>query len=101
MYFLLYLSSIIIKESVQPVLPILDQIREGLKCYNLLEKVQLHPDLMKYVFCNDLLFQWTFHKFEEFAKPSYSEEGSTRRAKEIDVFKAFLDVMEHCFYEGK
>ena len=92
--------SILLKELVQPILPMLDQIIEGLNLYNILQIMRENSHLFQYVFCENKCLAWTFEKFEEFAIPKYSEEGSSKRSMEINTFKTFMDFMESSFYEG-
>ena len=95
-----YNRSILIKEKIQPLLPIIDQIADGLSLMNLLDTVRANLGVFKHVFCRGNMFDWTFEKLEEFVNPSFSENGSSKKIMEINVYKSFMDAMECIFYGG-
>ena len=92
--------SLVLKETLLPLLPPLDQIKEGLKLYGLLDLMKAEQQLFKIVFVENNILQWTFEKFEDFVEAVYSEHGTSQKNIEINVFKAFLDAMESFFYDG-
>ena len=92
--------SLVLKETLLPLLPPLDQIKEGLKLYGLLDLMKAEQQLFKIAFVENNILQWTFEKFEDFVEAVYSEHGTSQKNFEINVFKAFLDAMESFFYEG-
>ena len=92
--------SLALKESILPLLPPFDQIKEGLKLYGLLDLVKAEQQLFKIAFVENNILQWTFEKFEDFIEAVYSEHGTSQKNIETNIFKAFLDAMESFFYEG-
>ena len=56
--------------------------------------------LLKIVFVENNIFQWTFEMFEDFVEAVYNEHGTSQKNIEINVVKSFLDAMESFFYEG-
>ena len=88
------------KERIQPLLPIIDQIADVLCLMNLLDTVRANPGVFKHVFCRDNMFDWTFEKLEEFINPSFREDGSSKKVMEIDAYKSFMDAMEYIFHES-
>ena len=44
------------KERIQPLLPIVDQIADGLCLTNLLDTVRTNPGIFKHVFCKGNMF---------------------------------------------
>lgn len=95
-----YNRSILIKEKIQPLLPIIDQIADGLSLMNLLDRVRANLGVFKHVFCRGNMFHWTFEKLEEFINPSFSEDGSSKKIMEINAYKSFMDAMEYIFHGG-
>ena len=91
--------SLVLKETLLPLLPPLDQIKEGLKLYGLLDLMKAEQQLFKIVFVENNVLQWTFEKFEDFVEALCSEHGTSQKNIEINVFKAFLDAMESFFYK--
>ena len=88
------------KSKLQPALPILNQLLEGLKLYGLLDVVRSNPIVFRYVFCPNNVFSWTFEKLEECLCPEFSSDGSNLKSKEVDCYKVFMDSLESFFYES-
>ena len=89
-----------LKEIVAPRMPALDQLKEGLKLYGLLNLAKENSSIFCYVFVDSSILSWTYDKFEEFVEPEFSEHGSSQKHLEVTVFKAFMDAMECIFLEG-
>ena len=49
----------------------------------------------------DSLFTWSYEDFLVELKADYSGKGSIKHAAGIDCHKAFMDVMEEVFNDGK
>ena len=81
--------------------PFLQEITDGMKQFNLIDRIKEHPSIFRPLFCKGDGLIWTFDVFENFLKPKFSIEGNSLRSTEIDTFKAFTDVLEQCFYSGK
>jgi len=83
--------------------PILNEISLGLSGYNnnFLSILQSNADLFQHVFCHSTCFHWDFNTITEGFRPVFSEEGSNRKQREVNTYKAFTDFMELCFFEGK
>lgn len=94
------LRSMFIKEKMESSMYI-NEISKGLECYGLLTLMKKHTVLFKHVFCQSFLFIWTSELFMEKLTPQFSEEGSNRKLKEINVFKLFRDFLECCFEDGE
>ena len=92
--------SLALKETILPLLPSLDQIKEWLKLCGLLDLMKAEQQLFKIVFVENNILQWTFEKFGGFVEAVYSERGTLQKNIKINVFKAFLDAMEIFFNEG-
>ena len=88
------------KERIQPLLQLIDQIADGLRLMNLLDTVTANPGLFKHVFCRGNMFDWAFEKLEEFINPSFRGDGNSKKVMEIDAYKSFMDAMEYMFHEG-
>jgi hypothetical protein len=88
------------KEKVESTIYI-NEISKGLECYGLLSLMKKQPIIFQHVFCQTSLLNWTWEIFCEKLKPQFSEEGSNRRVKEINVFKLFRDFLECCFQDGE
>ena len=73
----------------------------GMENFNALPTIRKHRDIFRFVFIPSNVFAWDFELLCNFLTPSYSEEGSNLKKKEIEVYKAFLDFVEACFKDGK
>ena len=68
--------SLALKETILPLLPSLDQIKEWLKLCGLLDLMKAEQQLFKIVFVENNILQWTFEKFGGFVEAVYSERGT-------------------------
>ena len=93
--------SIVIKAKVEPMLPVIEEIINGLNCYNIFNMIKQNPNVMRPVFCHGNQFEWHYEEFVNSLQPVFSEEGSSKRMLEVTTYKALLDVIEYCFNDGK
>ena len=93
--------SMVIKAKVEPLLPIIEEICNGLRCYNICDLVKQNPDIMRPVFCRNGSFVWNYTDFVKSLKPQFSEAGGNKKPLEVTTYKALLDVVEYCFNAGK
>ena len=91
----------VIKAKIEPLLPVIQEICNGLCCYNLSEVVKRNTDIMRPVFCRDDSFIWQHDDFVNSLRPAFSESGGNKKSAEIVTYKALLDVIEYCFNDGK
>ncbi|XP_078490016.1 ubiquitin-protein ligase E3C-like [Ciona intestinalis] len=91
------LQSIFIKSKIEPCLPVLVGIAEGLECYKIRDIVKSHVELLQPVFCPSSLFTWDHNNFLQILKPSFAEDGSNKKMKEMTTYKAFLDFTDCCW----
>ena len=96
----MFCSSIFLKEKLQPLLPVMEQLTNGLQTYNLLTVIRHSSSLFYHVFCGSSCLNWTYEKFENFAEPQFSEDGSSKKKSEIDIFKCLMESVEAIFHEG-
>lgn len=96
----LYYSSIFHKEFIEPLIPALQQMKEGLNVNGLLDEIQANPNAFKVMFVksNEEL---TIESFNSLFKMSFSEQGSNKRQSETNVSKFLEDFIETCFHDGK
>lgn len=91
----------VIKGKIEPLLPIIGEISNGLCCYNLIEVIKHNADIMRPVFTKTESFVWKYDDFISSLRPKFSEDGSNRKSSEVTTYKALLDVAEYCFNAGK
>lgn len=87
------------KEEVEPSMAALQQFSEGLDINNLLATMRANKALFKTCFVHQ--GEEDFDILVELFHPDYSEKGSNRYVKEVDIFKYFHDFLETCFYNGQ
>ena len=92
--------SIFMKEILQDVIPSMQQIVDGLELYGLLKLIRENENIFYYAFCPNDELNWTFDKVEELLVPIYSNAGSSKKAQEINTFKALVECLESCYEEG-
>ena len=54
----------------------------------------------KTIFVKNDLLTWSVDVFHDLIEPEYSSSGSSKKTLEINIMKAFVDVIESVFYEG-
>ena len=92
--------SLYFKKNIEPKLPALHQMAEGLKWRGLLHEIRTLPNVFYNCFvvnCNEL----SLEVFFDLLHVEYSPEGSNKQSKEVDVYKYFCDFMEYCYHDGK
>ena len=90
-----------IKDKVEPLLPVIEELCNGKQCYNLFGFVKYNADLMRPVFVGDDSFVWKYDDLLKTLKPQFSEEGGNKKPLEVTTYKALLDIIEYCFYAGE
>ncbi|XP_058240303.1 uncharacterized protein LOC131349010 [Hemibagrus wyckioides] len=94
----------IVLHSAMRVVPMLDQLRKGLQLYDLLTVMKTHPDL-----CLSLFVPGEDDRVDaafvlEKCQPDFSEKGSVKYNKEINImnfFQDFLQEIEDCEQGGR
>ena len=54
----------------------------------------------KTIFVKNDLLTWSVDVFHDLIEPEYSSSGSSKKTLEINIMKAFVDVIESVFYKG-
>ena len=90
-------------ESKHNFLPFIDQIGEGIKLFGLMDAIKKAPkvglDLLSIE--GSGLLKFSFDEFQNNVTPKYhNENGSNLHAIDINVYKAFLAVLEVMFHDG-
>lgn len=96
-----FFRSLFVKEKIQPLSLAINEIAKGLETYGLMKVIKKQPDVFFHVFCPSTLLSWTTNLFFDKLSPTFSEEGSTKKETEINIFKWFKDFIERCFEDGK
>ena len=78
----------------------LNQLKEGLSVYGLLDVVKVEPDLFKPVFVPREMFTVTSNEFLDELIVTYSEKQEEKHAEET-TFKHFCGFVEHLHHVGK
>ena len=87
-----------IKCKIEPLSMGLSQLTEGLKCFVLLQVMRKNSSLFSFVFCpNDKLI-WVFKSFTDMLQLVFSDDESSKKVREVTVYKRFADLNERCFW---
>ena len=89
-----------IKTKVEPLMTALTEIANGLSCYNMLALLKENVKLFEPVFCPSSLLVWEYEDFVDILSPEFSEEGTTKRYTEVNIYKLLIDFIESCFCDG-
>jgi len=88
------------KSVVEPKLPAIYQLADGLDVRGLLKIIRDNPSYYEEYFV-DHPNNLTLNRFCEEIQPQFSDTGSNKLTNEECVFKLFSDYIESCFYNGK
>lgn len=78
----------------------INQVKEGLAVYGVLDAIQNEPELFKPVFVPGEMFIVTSEEFLDELTVTYSEKQQEKIAEE-NTFKHFCDFVEHLYHVGK
>ena len=92
--------SIYFKERAAPLTVPLQQLVSGLETYGILDLMKQNKEEFKTIFVKNDLLTWSVDVFHDLIEPEYSSSGSSKKTLEINIMKAFVDVIESVFYEG-
>ena len=82
----------------------MDGLCEGLKLHDFLGAVQRNPDLCRAFFIAEdsaTVFAMDKEKFISSIMPQYSDEGSNKKKKEVEVYSYFISYLEMLTDNGK
>ena len=81
---------------MEPILPMILQIQNGLESYGVLDKIKMHTELFKplFVYSEDNENTIDSQKFLDSLLIMYSETGSNAKEKEVNTYKYFCDILE-------
>ena len=82
------------------LLPMLNQIMDGLRCLGTLDLVKERPNVLEPVFVECGCFLLTPDEFLDVVTGQFSEIGSNNREREVDIFKFFNDYVEDVGSDG-
>ena len=101
-YVIIFISSRLYyyKTTIEPKLPAIQQLTDGLNIRGLLDAIKNNPIGFKacFVYSPDNL---SLDRFFEEMDSKFSEKGSNKLLKEEDIFKYFCDYLEKTFYDSK
>ena len=80
----IYSSSLFLKVKIKPILAILNEITEGLKCYNLLDAVKKDPVTFEKILCYSDIFDWDNDSFTQALVPKFSDDGTNTKRLDFD-----------------
>ena len=93
--------SIFLKTKIEPYSNVLGEIILGLNRFNLIKHTQKRPDVFKPLFCKSDLFKWTLDKFVKVLQIDWSRPGSNEKKVELECYKAFKEMLDIEFHDGK
>ena len=85
----------------EPIASVLNQLIDGLDTFQLISKLKENPKLFRYLFCYTKTFAWSYNLLLEKLEVQWSDQGSNKKSKEVDIYKLLLDMLEHCYYSGE
>ena len=86
---------------VAKFLPMLDQFVTGLNVNDTLKMIKQNKDVMKHLFTMSEKFVPSVDYLLDHIHGEFSEDGSNKKTKEIDIFKHFTDYIEDIGFSGK
>ena len=89
-----------IKSKIEPLTMALS-ISSDLECFGFLNVMKAKSDVFYHVFCPENIFSWDYDSLIQRLTPSYSEDGSNDKLKEVRVYKIFVDFVESSFVDDK
>lgn len=98
-YFSLY-RSIYIKSCIEPKIPMIKELEQGLALYGLLNTVRQQPGLFEAVFLESSQFDITLDDLLDSLEVKYSQ-SQLLKEKEEDVFKYFSDMVQNIAHLGE
>ena len=64
--------------------------------------MQRRPDVFKLLFfCKSNLFKWTLDRFVKALETDCSRPGSNDKKSELECYKAFKEMLDIVFHDGK
>jgi len=92
----LIVKSIYYKLYVEPSIPAIEQLREGMDIYGFADVLHNNPTSFRECFVfNDKNLD--IDDFLNLLDPQYSPTGSNRREKELLIYKHFCDMVDECY----
>eukprot|EP00112_Aurelia_sp_Birch-Aquarium-sp1_P006350 Seg1702.9 transcript_id=Seg1702.9/GoldUCD/mRNA.D3Y31 product="G2/M phase-specific E3 ubiquitin-protein ligase" protein_id=Seg1702.9/GoldUCD/D3Y31 len=88
------LNAIHFKAVVEPILPMINQLKKGLQLFNLLDVIKDHPNHLSLVFTPNSAFKVSPADFIDSLNVQYSEDGTNAKSLEVETFKVFTDFLE-------
>ena len=79
---------------------ILNEITEGMKCYNFLGAVKKGSVTFEKSLCCCNIFDWDYDSFKQALLPIFSDDGTNTKRLEFKTYKCFLDFLETCNFGG-
>ena len=86
---------------VAKFLPMIDQLVTGLSANDTLKMIKQNKDVMKHLFTMSEKFLPSADYMLDHMHGEFSEDGSNKKTREIDIFKHFTDYIEDIGFSGK
>ena len=89
------------KEVIEPIIPAIQQLKDGLNVDGLVETILKNPAKFKKFFVISSAIKLDEDAFLSLLRPIYSERGSNKYSVHINIFKYFTDFVEDTFNKGE
>ena len=89
-----------LKVKIEPILAILNEITEGMKCYKFLNAVRKDSVTFEKTLCCSNIFDWDYDSFTQALVPIFSDDGTNTKRLEVTTYRYFLDFLETCNFDG-
>ena len=97
------IESICYKAIMEPIFPMVQQIKDGLSLFGLLNAIREDNRLFEVLFTpvKSSIFEIKPDDFSDSLEYDYSEMGSNKRELEIKTTKCFMDLIEEMGNDGE
>lgn len=89
------------KTKIEPYTTVLQQIIVGLEKFGLVSHMKGNPNVFKLMFCKSDVLTWDYETFVSSLSVVWSEQGSNQKVAELATYKAFIEMAEISFHDGK
>lgn len=95
-----YIFRSILLKKVEAYTTILEQLMAGMEKFRLLSFIREKPDVFRMIFCKSTLFSWTYDSLVDSLKVVWSDDGSNKKASELETYRMFIDMCDNSYHQG-
>ncbi|XP_066910281.1 uncharacterized protein [Clytia hemisphaerica] len=91
------LRTILLKK-MEPYIPFIESLMQGLQVFQLLEPIRSNPDVFRIIFCHSDMLLWSYEMFIERLRVDFAEDGSNVKQLQLSCYRIFLEMCELSFH---